>query len=155
MLKARLFALLYVFGVAGCAEPQPYAVVEEAHLYPVNQIAASGGVLIARYINHRTGHGEISVTMPDGELLQGEYSVVSQGTVGFGSIYASTVGSSGWTNGRVSGWSSDTARVSPVAATAYGNRGTLIQCDLYIDNVTNHGYGGCKSSKGGLYRAQF
>jgi hypothetical protein len=80
-----LFALCAV--VVGCAR--------NASLYPANDEATASGVLSARFNAYGTGHGEIQIPMPDGEVLKGEYSIVRGGAVGFGTIYGSVYGNGG------------------------------------------------------------
>ena len=81
--------------------------------------------------------------MPDGEVLKGEYSLVRGGAVGFGTIYGRA-----YTAATVPGG-------SPGQASLFGDRGTSMQCEVYNDNFSGHGYGGCQSSKGGIYRIQY
>jgi len=137
-----LFALCAV--VAGCAR--------NASLYPANDEAASGGVLTARFHTYGTGHGEIQIPMPDGEVLKGEYSIVRGGTIGFGTIYGSVYG----TGGAASYHGQSSTYVmpggSPGMASLFGDRGTSAQCEFYNDNFSGHGNGACKISKGALYR---
>ncbi len=40
-------------------------------------------------------------------------------------------------------------------ASAFGSKGTSIDCEFYNDNVSGHGMGACKSSQGVLYRLQY
>jgi hypothetical protein len=94
--------------------------------------------------------------MPDGELIAGQYSIVQGGTMEFGSIFASAYGSSpGMASGFATSSSSTAERVSPGMASLFGNKGTSMQCEFRNDNVTHHGFGGCRTSKGALFRAQF
>ena len=85
----RNFLLVVLIGVAfmGCAR--------NARLYPANDLAIASGVLTARFMAYGTGNGEIEITMPDGELLKGEYSIVRGGAMGFGNIYGAVYGSGG------------------------------------------------------------
>lgn len=46
-------------------------------------------MLSAQFTDSGTGHGTIEMTMPDGEVRKGEYSVVRGGAVQFGSIFES------------------------------------------------------------------
>jgi hypothetical protein len=136
----------------GCATAQ-HGV---AQFYPANQAAAALGVLNGEYVTNGRGNGSINITMPDGEILTGQYSIVQQGAVGFGSIYASVNNNFG---GSASGFGLSRASVletgSAGAASLFGNKRTSMQCEFYNDNRTHHGYGGCRTSKGALYRLQF
>ena len=82
-------------------------------------------------------------------------AIVQAGTVGFGSIYASVYGSGGSASGFATGRSSTAERGSPGMASLYGGNGTSMQCEFYNDNVTHHGYGGCRTSKDAEFRIQF
>ena len=126
-----------------------------AHFYPANQEASTTGVLNAEYMSYGTGNGAMTIKMPDGETLKGEYSIVRGGTVGFGNIYASVYGTAGAATGMASSMSYAMPGGSPAVASLFGDRGTSMQCEFYNDNVSGHGYGGCQSSKGGLYRLQY
>lgn len=126
-----------------------------AHFYPANPEASTSGVLNAEYMSYGTGKGAITVKMPDGELLKGEYSIVRGGTVGFGNIYASVYGPGGAATGMAGGTSYTMPGGSPGVVSLFGDRGTSMQCEFYNDNVNGHGYGGCQSSKGALYRLQY
>lgn len=129
-----LFAVLGFAGT-GCARV--------GHLYPANDAAAATGILQAHFMAYGTGHGEGRITMPDGELLTGEYSLVRGGSVSFGSIFAAA--------GGVSGSATTTTYAipggSPGTASLFGDKGTSMQCEFYNDNFSGHGYGGCQSSR--------
>ena len=140
-------ALLAVIALGGCAQT--------GHLYPANAEASATGVLEAHYKAYGTGHGELTIAMPDGEVLNGEYTIVRQGAIGFGSIIASVSGPGGsaYGSGFASGYAMEGG--SPGMASVYGTKGTSMQCEFYNDNWSGHGYGGCRSSTGALYRLQY
>jgi hypothetical protein len=135
-----------LLGVSGCA------VERTPHLYPINPIASTTGVLEGKLVGHGQGHGKMEITMPDGEFLSGEYSIVFDSSVGFGSIFATVYGSGGARSG--SGISSNFSMSGSGqgSASLFGNRGTSVQCEFLNNNMTGHGYGACRSSKGGVYR---
>lgn len=144
--SSRAFVAVTMLGLVGCA------VEREPHLYPINDAASPSGVLDAKMLGHGQGHGTLEITMPDGELLQGEYSIVFGSSIGFGNIFATAYGAGGAasangfsTNVAISGSGQGSAVLS-------GDRGTSIQCEFLNNNLTGHGYGACRSSKGGLYR---
>jgi hypothetical protein len=93
--------------------------------------------------------------MPDGEVLQGEYSIVFGGAVGFGSILGSVYGPSG--SASVSGTSANVSieGKGQGQASLVGIRGTTIQCEFLNANMTGHGFGACRSSRGILYRLMY
>jgi hypothetical protein len=113
---ARLAALL-LFGVVGCT------IERSPHLYPANDAASATGVLEAHFVGHGNLHGTAEMTMPDGEVLQGEYSIVADGSISFGSIFGTVYGRGGAVSG--SGMSSGftIAGSGQGAASLYGNRG--------------------------------
>jgi hypothetical protein len=124
-------------------------------MYPANDIAISSGVLTARFISSGTGHGEIEIALPDGELLKGEYSLVRGGTMGFGNVYGSVYGSGSSATFNGSANSYVIPGGSPGMASAFGGHGITMQCEFYNDNFSGHGNGACKSSKNALYRLQY
>src|SRR5215472_1249269 len=77
--------------LAGCATE----VKRPVHLYPVSQSTTDTAVLQGIIVGHGQGHGTARVEMPDGEVLQGEYSIVFGGTRSFGSILGSVYGQNG------------------------------------------------------------
>jgi len=126
-------------------------VVRSPHLYPSDEIASKTGVLEAQMVGHGNLHGTLELTMPDGELLQGEYSIVAGGAVGVGNAYASSGSASGF--GTFS--SIAMAGSGNGMASLYGNRGTSLHCEFQNNNLTGHGYGVCQSSKGTHYRMEY
>lgn len=139
--------MLVGLSLVGCAR--------DARLYPVNQSANKNGVLVAHFMSYGTGHGEIEIPMPNGELLKGEYSLVRGGSIGFGSIYGAVYGNGGSASVAGTTTSYEIPGGSPGRADAFGDKGTSMQCEFYNDNFSGHGYGGCKTSKGALYRIQY
>lgn len=144
----RRLGLIVLLGVVS-------ACTQTAHLYPANDVAATGGVLEAHFIANGTGHTKVQVIMPDGELLTGEATVVRGGSRTFGTIWASVYGPHGVANGSADTSSSTIPGSSPGTADMFGDRGTGMQCEFMNDNFGGHGNGACRSSKGGLYRLQY
>lgn len=97
----------------------------------------------------------MDIAMPDGEALQGEYSIVAGGSVNFGSVFGTVYGRGGLSS--VSGTSTGFAMAGSGEghASLFGNRGTSVHCEFLNNNLTGHGYGACESSKGGLYRMEY
>jgi hypothetical protein len=159
-----LAVALAMGAMTSCVQPEaprpapayrPSQAVRSARLYPANDLARSGGVLSAQFMDSGTGHGTIEMTMPDGEALRGEYSVVRGGTVQFGSIFESVYGPGGIATGTGTTSNYSMPGSSAGAASAFGSKGTSMDCELYNDNVSGHGMGACKSSQGALYRLQY
>jgi hypothetical protein len=80
---------------------------------------------------------------------------VRQGSLGFGSIFATAYGPNSSTTVHGSATTYNVEGGSPGIASAYGSNGTTMQCEFYNDNYSGHGYGACSSSKGALYRMQY
>ena len=144
--------ILLGLAISACA---PRAVIRDARLYPANEIARPDGVLTGQFVAHGTGHGAVEITMPDGEVLKGEFSIVRGGSVGFGSIYGEVYGP----NGSASMSGESTTRTVPGGsqgmASTFGTKGTSVDCEFYNDNFSGHGMGARRSSKGALYRLQY
>jgi hypothetical protein len=134
---------------------RPNNIVRSARLYPANDLARTGGVLSAQFMDTGTGHGTIEMTMPDGEVLKGEYSVVRGGAVQFGSIFESVYGPGGVATGTGTSSSYSMAGSSTGMASAFGSKGSSMDCEFFNDNVSGHGMGACKCSQGALYRLQY
>ncbi len=95
------------------------------------------------------------MTMPDGEVLRGEYSVVRGGAIQFGSIFESVYGPGGVATGAGTTTNYAMPGSSPGMASAFGTKGTSMDCEFYNDNVSGHGMGACRCSQGSLYRVQY
>lgn len=127
-------------------------VTRTVHLYPVDAPAADAAVLTGVIVGHGQGHGIAKINMPDGEVLSGEYSIVFGGSYGFGSIMGTVYGQRG--SASVSGTSANFSidGRGEGSASVVGERGTTAQCEFLNANMTGHGYGACRSSKGITYR---
>jgi hypothetical protein len=98
-------------------------------------MAAAGGVLPLEFVARGTGTGPATIVMGSGELMQGEYTIVRGGGVGFGSIFATVYGPGGSASGLATNTRYDIPGGSPGVASLFGDRGTAIQCEFYNDNV--------------------
>jgi hypothetical protein len=144
----RTCAVMIIF-LAACT------MERAARLYPENNAAGAQGVIAARFISHGTGNGKIEITMPDGEIVTGEYSIVGRSTSGFGSIVGSLFGPDGSTSASTFRSNYSIQGGSPGIASVFGNKGTRMSCEFYNDNMSGHGYGACRSAAGALYRLQY
>jgi hypothetical protein len=145
------------FGPRSCSmkHPFPAAVilavavfsgcVSTARLYNLD----SGEVLAARFKNYGTGHGEITVTLPDGKELKGEYSTLDNSSSSFGTNVTS--GSYGWATSQ--GFSFSVPHTQYGSAVVAGS-GFVIDVVYQVD-ILSHGFGVAKDNKGGHYRLQF
>jgi hypothetical protein len=147
------FASILLVGLAGCT------VTRSIHLYPINPIPSETPVLPGVIVGHGQGHGTAKITMPDGEILLGEYSIVFGDSMGFGAILDSVYPSS---DGKPAGGAYASVKVESGgsiysapgkgSASLVGPHGTSMQCEFLNANMTGHGSGACRSSKGNLYR---
>jgi hypothetical protein len=132
----RMLVLLVTLSVTGCIEVGQMTPMDETAMAigtPRFEIAVEPGV-------PNNAHGPVAVTMPDGEILQGEYQVGASASIGMASSghYVATgllVGS------------------RHVAATATGVR-TVMNCDGVTDD-RGHGSGICQTNTGAHYRVLF
>ena len=124
-------------------------------LYPANDIAQKAGVITAEIKKYGMGSGPIKLTMPDGEILTGQYTVMVGGSTGFGSVYASVYGPEGARSGTGTSTMVNIPNSSPGVANAAGPKGTTVYCEFQNNNMAGHGYGACKISNGALYRMQY
>ena len=145
-MKKQALLVVIMFFLFGCTS------TKQARLYPVNDKAAETGTLQAKYVDSGVGGGEASIIMPDGEILNGEYSTVDNSTVGFGSIYTSVNVAGGAAFG--SGSATSVPGSSPGIASFYGTNGTMMQCEYFVSR-SGKGGGACKSDDGALYRLHF
>ncbi len=148
MRRIELVCLICLAAVVAACE-------KTARLYPANDEAATGGVLLGKYMAYGTGNGEIEIPMPDGELMKGEYSLVRGGEMGFGTIYAKVYAPGVTATGVGTSTVTTVPGGSPGQASLFGDKGTRMQCEFYNDNFSGHGYGACQSSNGALYRIQY
>lgn len=123
-----------VFAVAGCTD--------SARVYPVDPAAMQAGTPKIQFERYGTGHGPVTVTMPDGEILHGEYQVTENAAVGIGFAGTQTATAIGYGSNR------------HVVISATGDRGTIMNCDGVAD-IGGHGSGMCETSRGFKYRVMF
>jgi len=131
------------------------ACTKYARLYPVNDLAWATGELKAKYIESGTGYGEITIVMPDGETLSGEYTTGRAINLNFGTILSNVYGTEGGAFGTGTSTSFRLSDTSPGIANLYGDRGTMMQCEYFIGKQAGKGRGACKKNDGSLYRLQF
>jgi len=111
-----------------------------------------GEVLDGRY-----GGGRLKVTMPSGEVLEGEYVTVRDVTRVYDPSYSTGSGGGFWA-GVAEGLEGNRKIEGPYfhgQAFMRGNRGTNIECNYSGSSRTNRGFGKCRSNKGKEYNLQF
>ena len=131
--------------LAGCT------VERDIHLYPTNPSGAQT-VLAGKIVGHGELHGIAEITMPDGEVLRGDYSIVAGGAVNFGNIFGTVYGPHG--SASVGGIESSESISGQGQGQAFlvGDHGTSAQCEFLNNNFMGHGYGACSISKATTYR---
>jgi hypothetical protein len=120
--------------LCGCAD--------QARIYPLDTATLQNGTPTIEFVRQALGRGPVTVTMPDGEVLHGEYQVTENAAVGIGFSGAHTATAVGFGSGR------------PVVISATGDRGTIMNCEGSAD-IGGHGSGICETSRGGKYRVMF
>ena len=129
--------------VAAAPVMPPVASSYQARLYPMNELAAQSGQLVATITDLHTGRGVLSMTM-SGEFLTGEATRVSDSHPGFGAVYQ-----------RVLRTPIKVAPGQPRGiANATGSRGTWVNCE-YVLEGGGRGTGACLMSNGAAYQIHF
>ena len=124
-------------------------------LYPDNDAAHVLGPLQAKIVGHGHLHGTISMPMPNGQVLQGRYSISADGAVAIGTLYASVYGTGGAASGSGVSTSTAVSRRGVGEADMMSPQGTTAHCEFVNDNFTGHGHGACRLSDGAVYRMQY
>lgn len=119
----------------------------KATMYPVSGPLVDSGQakpIPVEYSWDGSGHGKITFYMPDGEVCQGEYTTIAGVNLTtiftydqFSSYYGSGFSTSSKQHGQ---------------AIAYGNSGTVLQAEYFVDAMTFHGYGLAKDNKNNMYK---
>lgn len=126
------------------------ACSREASLYPANASAGTG-LLKAKFTDSGMGKGPIEITMPDGEVLKGEFNTTDTSSYGFGSGFATT----GRTTAVASTSSTVVSGSMPGVATAIGPSGTTMRCEYVVNTFSGGGSGKCQTNKGSDFDLHF
>ncbi len=116
-------------------------------------------VTTIQFVRTGTGHNSGTVTTPDGEVFQWEFSTISGASMGWGSIFGTArsstgnVSAYGWANAM--GFSFNQPGVQYGSFVSVGNKGTVIEGVYAVDSFTNHGHGVGRDNKDRRYRLQF
>jgi hypothetical protein len=129
----RRLLVIIAFGTL-CA-----ACTDTGRSFPLDDASLAAGVPTFQFVRQGLGHGPVTVTMPDGEVLQGEYQVTENAAVGIGFSGAHSAVAVGYGSGR------------PVVVNATGPRGTILSCDGALD-IGGHGSLVCQTNHGTKYR---
>ena len=103
-----------------------------------------GATIIGEY---NTLSKSVKITLPSGEILEGEYVALTNASIGYGSLFYGTnvgsaisVGAGGSSNGY---------------ALLKGDKGTVMEIIFSYSEWTGHGFGTAKTNKGDEYRVMF
>lgn len=130
----RILAVFIGFLVlSGCAD--------SARVFPIDPASMQAGTPKIEFVRQGIGRGPVTVTMPDGEILTGEYQVTENAAVGVGFAGSHMATAVGYGSGR------------RTVISANGPR-TIINCDGTAD-IGGHGSGVCQTSVGTQYRVMF
>ena len=105
----------------------------------MDDASLGAGIPKFEFVKQGLGRGPVTVTVPDGELLQGDYQITENASLGValaGTHMATAVASGG---GR------------PFVANAVGPRGTILNCEGVLD-LGGHGSVLCQTNRGTRYR---
>lgn len=118
-------ALLIPMLLGGCTD--------SARVFPLDQASAAVGTPKFEFVRQGLGRGPVTVTMPDGEILKGEYQVTENASVGVAFSGSRMATGMAYGSGR------------HTVANAVGDRGTIMNCDFVLD-LGGHGSGLCQTS---------
>jgi len=124
------------------APAAPVPTVMQARLYPLNEQATQGGLLLAQVSDNHGGRGSISLSYR-GQLLQGEATRVDAGYAGFGQVHDQVLGPA---RREYSGRRG--------VANAFGGTGVSAQCE-YVITGPALGTGACLFNDGAKYQLHF
>jgi hypothetical protein len=126
--------ILAIVLLSGCAD--------QARVYPMDDAAMRSGAPTFEFVRQGLGHGPVTVTMPDGEILHGEYQITENAAIGVGFSGGRTTTAIGYGGGR------------PVVISATGERGTILNCEGAA-SIGGHGSAVCKTNHDATYRVMF
>jgi hypothetical protein len=106
------------------------------------------------YSYNGSGRGTITAAFVSGEVATGEYSIITGGSVGWGSVYTSVYGPGGpaYGNGTAVAVRQNGRREGSAILT--GPKGTIVTCEFDL-GLSGHGFGACKSNGGVFYKMLF
>ncbi|MGH6673885.1 MAG: hypothetical protein ACRECV_18200 [Xanthobacteraceae bacterium] len=107
----------------------------------MDQTSWEAGVPKIKFVREGLGHGPVTITMPDGEILKGEYQVTQNAAVGFGFSGSYTATAIGY-------------GASPVVLSATDAQGTIFNCQGSVD-IDGNGSGTCQDNHGNTYRVMY
>lgn len=143
MFPQRAAGALLVLLLGACSD--------SGSMFPLNPAAQAIGSPKFEFVRQGIDRGPLTLTMPNGEVLQGRYQVARNGSIGVGFGSFSSYGSHpvfGTTNATTVGVGGGT-----VFASATGPK-TTINCQLTID-LGGHGGGMCATPQDAQWQVIF
>ncbi|MGO9648367.1 MAG: hypothetical protein ACLPOO_09950 [Terriglobales bacterium] len=101
-----------------------------------------------------TDKGSIDGSLRSGEIMTGEWVVVRNDTVAWGSIYSSVYTPAGASSGSASGVAVARGGTQYGTGLAKGDKGTILDCEFLV-GTNRHGTGACKDNHGTKYKMMF
>jgi hypothetical protein len=140
-MAKKIVLMLFLIPLFGCSA--------DGRMYNL----ATGEVSPFHYTYNGSGRGRIN-TAVKGESLNGEYSIVSNADVAWGSIYASVYSPNGYATGSATSTTVRTRGERRGSAILTGSNGTVLDCELLVGS-NGHGTGGCKDNHDNKYRLMY
>jgi len=134
-----------------------------ANLYPLEGPLSRVSplpVIPAKVSNVTADSGPITLTMPDGEICTGRWSVVAPKFAAYGSHSGSGTVSSGLNQAFVTAHGSSVVHgikpgINKGQAMLTGDRGTVMEVVFLVGSGTASGYGAAKDNRGNIYKLLF
>jgi hypothetical protein len=136
--------LLVAFAIPSLAKTR------EVHLYNI----ANGETMTLEAKSKGTGKGLMEGALTSGEQLHGEYVVVQNASLGWGSVYGSAAGSAGFNSASATGTSITMTGQRYGSSIVTGSKGTVLDCEFTV-GANGHGTGICKDNHEARYRMMF
>jgi len=119
-------------------------------MVPLNDVASASGIPTLSMSLYGTGYGPATATMPNGEVLTGNYRLAVGGGVSTG--FATVSGSRG--TAFASGTGATVPMQNPFTMQAVGNRGTTMICQGSAGGM-GHGEAVCTTNTKAQYQMMF
>lgn len=136
MKRAFISAIVLAVIFTGCSG--------DIHLYDLQTGAKSA---FKYHYKANGSRGTMNGSLADGESFIGEYSLVTNAVVGWGSIYGA--------GGTASGTAIATGGTRYGAAVLTGSKQTVLECEFTVGGLSAHGTGTCKTNRGDTFRMMF
>lgn len=115
-------------------------------------LSENPNVINAEFTYNGSGHGDLTVVLPDGEVCKGKYTTIPEGTITSESrfffspyVYANYFGNAYLIENKQYG-----------QGLLIGNRGTIMQLEYFTSSRNpTHGYGIATDNNGNIYKILF